>query len=329
MGAPPPNPRRWGTPSYAAVLAGVAALAWPAAARADDEQALEMAKSPFDNGQYLEAHARLATLLDLSLPPCDGAGSAGGRCHLTSPDLVERARALDAASLLALKRDPEADALIALIFRQNPNYVPSPAMFPQEVIDRFNSVRSSLATELRAIAQRQAQEAEQKRLAAQKAHDDEEKWIADLEQRAARERWVQSNSRWIALVPFGIGQFQNGQTGLGAFFAAGEAALGGTSLGALAYVNSLASTNVTNRPANLPAVDKVALDAQLTTWVIVNQVTFAGWAALTVAGVVHAQVAFVPERVTYHDRPIPPRPKFAPIAAPVPRGAVVGLAGTF
>jgi hypothetical protein len=33
--------------------------------------------------------------------------------------------------------------------------------------------------------------------------------------------------------------------------------------------------------------------------------------------------------VTYHDRPIPLRPKLAPVAVPVPGGAVLGLGGTF
>ncbi len=304
-------------------MATLATLAWPSPARADDEQALEMAKSPFDNGQYLEAHTRLSTLLDSSLPPCDGGGT---RCHLTGPDLVERARALDAASLLGLKRDAEADLLIGVIFRQNPNYVPSPAMFPQEVIDRFNAVRSALANELRSIAQRQALEAEQKRLAAQKAHDDEEKWITDLQRQAGRERWVESNSRWLALVPFGIGQFQNGETRLGITFAAGEAILGSASLVSVAIVNSLASTNVYGRS---PAINIPALNANLSTAVTVNRISFGAWAALTLAGVIQAQVAFVPEKVTYHDRPVPPRPKLVPIAAPVPRGAVLGVGGTF
>src|SRR5262249_38655668 len=136
----------------AAALVGVAVMTEATTARADDVQALDHAKSPFDNGKYEEAHDRLSALLDPQLQPCESA-PIGSPCHLTSVELIERARALDAASLVALSRGSEADARIAAILRANPNYVPSPAMFPQEVIDRFNTVRASLDAELRAIVE--------------------------------------------------------------------------------------------------------------------------------------------------------------------------------
>jgi hypothetical protein len=298
-------------------------------ARADDAQAFELGKNPFDAGQYTEAHARLSALLDPTLPACDAGPSPAGRCHLGSPELIERARALDAASLLALKRDAEADVLIGTILRQSPSYTPSPAMFPQEVIDRFTMVRGTIAADLRAILQQREHEADQQRLLVQQARDAEQKWIEDIERLAARERTVEPNSRWIALVPFGIGQFQNGDLRLGVFFAAGEAVLGGASLVAVAIVNSLASTNINLRTASNQPVNTTALNANIETATRVNQVTFGTWAALTLAGVIQAQVAFVPEKVTFHDRPIPPHPKLLPVASPVPGGAVLGVGGTF
>ena len=298
-------------------------------ALADDAQALELAKSPFDAGQYAEAHARLSAILDPTLPPCDAGPSPTGQCHLTDLDLIERARALDAASLLALKRDSEADVLIRAILRRSPSYVPSPAMFPQEVIDRFTTVRLSMAAELRTILQQREIDEERKKDAARKAHDAEEKWIAEIARLAARERWVESNSRWLALVPFGVGQFQNGDVRLGVLFASGEAVLGGASLVTVAIVNSLASINVNQRtPQNQP-VDIPALNSRIDTLTAVNRVTFAAWGALTLAGIVQAEVAFVPEKVTYHDRVIPPRPRVLPVVAPQPGGAVIGLSGTF
>jgi hypothetical protein len=313
--------------------AGVAALAVVATlarqARADDAQAFELAKNPFDGGQYAEAHARLSALLDPGLPPCDAGPSPNGRCHLTNPELIERARALDAASLLALKRDVEADALIAAVLRANPSYQPSPAMFPQEVIDRFSTVRASIVADLRAILEQRERDEAQKRLAAQQAHDKEEAWIAELQRQASRERWIEPNSRWIALVPFGIGQFQNGDTRLGITFAVGEAALGGASLVSVAIVNSLASTNTSMHTSTDQSVDISALNAKMNAVVLVNRISFVAWGALTLAGVLQAEIAFVPEKVTYHDRPVPPRPKLVPVAAPVPRGAVFGLGGTF
>jgi hypothetical protein len=301
-------------------LAGLAVLALTAPARADDLQALELAKNPFDAGQFAEAHARLSALLDPALPPCDGAG-AEGRCRLVDPELIERARALDAASLIALKRVPEADALIGKILRANTQYAPNAALFPQEVIDRFTVVRGALRPELEAIERQKAREEFDKRVAAQKAREAEEKWIAELQKLAGQETRVEYNARWLAMVPFGVGQFQNGDVRLGIAFATGEVLLGGAALVAVAIVNKLAS--------GISAENFQVLNPRIRTAATVNQVTFAAWAALTAAGVIQAQIAFVPSRVTTQTRPVPPRPKLAPVAAPLPGGGFVGLTGTF
>ena len=114
----------------------------------------------------------------------------------------------------------------------------------------------------------------------------------------------------------------------GVAFAVGEAAFGVAALAAVGEFNSLASTNTSTLGAGKTPVDITALNSRISTWVLVNRITFAGWAALTAAGIVHAQVTFVPER-TYNDRPVPPRPKLVPIASPLPGGAMVGLGGTF
>ncbi|APR88197.1 Tetratricopeptide TPR_2 repeat protein [Minicystis rosea] len=302
---------------------GLAALVSAAPCRADDQQAFELAKNPFDAGQFAEAHTRLSALLDPALPSCESGTPAGGRCHIADPDLVERARALDAASLLALRREAEADAQIGKILRANPQYAPNTALFPQEVVDRFTMVRGALRPELEAIAQQKARDELQKRVAGQKAREAEEKWLAELERLAGEERRIEPNSRWIAMVPFGVGQFQNGDVRLGVVFAAGEVLLGGASLVTVAVVNRLASS------FSVPNVDKNALSRQIKTVTTVNQITFAAWAAVTVAGVLQAQFGFVPERTTTVKRPIPPRPKIAPVAAPVPGGAIFGVTGTF
>jgi hypothetical protein len=312
----------------AAPLAVALTIARPC--RADDAQAFELAKNPFDAGQYETAHNRLSALLDPALPPCDGA-STTGRCHISDPDLVERARALDAASLIALGKDrlPEADAQIERILRQNPQYAPSPAMFPQEVIDRFTMVRGRLRTELEAILAEREREERKKRGDAQKAREAEEKWIAELTKLASEQTIVEKNSRWIAFVPFGAGQFQNESVGLGVLFAVSEGLLGGASLATVAIINGFASTNTSQKsPGNLP-VSTDALNSNIRIATTVNRITFVGWAALTIAGVIQAQVAFVPQRVTIKKRPIPPRPTISPVAAPVPGGALLGLQGTF
>lgn len=295
--------------------------------RADEQQAFELARNPFDAGQYGEAHARLSALLDPTLPLCDDTPSASGRCRIADTDLIERARALDAASLLALKRDAEADAQIARILRQNPQYAPSPALFPQEVIDRFTLVRGSLRAELESLARQRARDELAKRVGAQRAREADERWIAELQRLAGEERWMQRNSRWVAMVPFGVGQFQNGDVRLGVTFAVSEALLGGTAIAAVAVFNKLASTDPRTLGSGISPY--TTLNRQILAATTVNQIAFAAWAAVTVAGVVEAQVTFVPERTTLLRRPVPPRPTLTPVALPLPGGAFWGLSGRF
>jgi tetratricopeptide (TPR) repeat protein len=313
-----PNPS-----AAAAVLAGFALLTGGGICRADDAQELELGKNRFDAGRYDEAHARLSAMLDASLPTCEKASS--GSCRISDTDLIERARALDAASLIALKRYPEAEAQIETILRQNPTYAPNPALFPQEVVDRFTQVRGRLRDELEKEAQARAARALQKRLAEQQFREAQEKWIGDVQRLAALERRVEINSRWVALLPLGIGQYQNGDTRLGVFFTASELLLGATTLvsaGVIAGYDKVKGKDCTG--ACLSVFHENVANAAL-----VNRIAFGGWLGITLIGIAQAQIAFVPERHTYQPRPIPPRPKLAPTVSLEPGGLGLGLVGRF
>ncbi len=112
-------------------------------------------------------------------------------------------------------------------------------------------------------------------------------------------------SRWIAALPFGAGQFQNGDVGRGLFFAVGEILFGGSSLGSAAYIAAIASSAPT--PSRLASTN-----AKLATAAAINRVTFAGWGALTLAGILEAEVSFAPNRA-------------AVTATPTPGGASLGF----
>lgn len=308
------------------------ALAQPAAA-ADDAQEFEFGKNRFDAGQYEDAAGRFSTMLDPAVPPCEkGAPKRSGRCRLSDKDLIERARTFAAASLIALKRLTDADAHIEKVLRENPSYSPNPAIFPQEVIDRFTEVRGRLRAELEAAARQKAEEERVRRLATQKARQDEEAWTAEILRLAGEERVVEKNSRLLALVPFGVGQFQNHDTSLGWFFAVSEAVTGSTSLvGAGVWNYLLSADRSAIDPETKKPVDTDALDSSIQTAATVNRIAFGLWAALTVAGIVQAQIAFKPEIVTVRQRPLPkkPPPAMLPTVSFAPGGASVGLVGKF
>jgi hypothetical protein len=325
-----PQPRRAGVgraffATHVAWAAATLAFATPCPCRADEQQAFELRKNRFDAGRYDEAHDGLAVLLDPKGFPCAQIAEATAPCRLTDTDLVERARAMDAASLLALKRQGEADLQIETLLRANPQYAPSPAQYPQEVIDRFTIVRGRIQGELDALAQRRKQDELETRLAKEKAREAEEKYLAELRRMASEERVVHTGSRWVAMVPFGIGHFQNGTNGRAWAFLVGESLAGATSLVAVVAFNKIASTNV----ANPVRATYTTLNNQANAATVVNHAAFGAWAAGTVADVVWAQIAFVPERVTVRPRPLPERPTLTPIAFPIPNGMAWGLSGRF
>jgi hypothetical protein len=310
-------------------------------AAADEAQELELGKNRFDAGQYEEAVKRFTTMLDPSVAPCEkSAPKKSGRCRLTDKVLIETARAFVAASLVALGRIPEADVHIETIFRQNPTYAPDPALFPSEVIDRFTEVKGRIRAELEAIARKEAEIALQKRMAEQKVEDDERRWLEQIQKLAGEERVVTKSSRVTAAIPFGVGQFQNGSPGLGWFFAISEAVTGAAALtfaGVFNYYVSVDRTTVD--PESGSRVDVPGLNSAIRTAATLNQVAFGTWAALTIAGIVEAQVRFVPEVVTTVKRPLPKRPApreerrgappVMPVVTFVPGGAGIGLVGRF
>lgn len=303
------------------------------AAAADDAQEFEIGKNRFDAGQYEDAARRFSTMLDPAVPPCEkSAPKKSGRCRLSDKDLIERARAFAAASLIALRRTTEADAHIERVLRENPSYAPNPAIFPQEVIDRFTEVRGRLRAELEEAARQKAEEERARLLAAQKIREDEEKWMADIQRLAGEERIIAKNSRLLAIVPFGVGQFQNGDKGLGLFFAISQGVTGSASLVSASIYNYFISVdrNAKDPETNQP-VDTVALDSSIQTVTTINRIAFGAWAALTLAGIVHAQLTFKPEVATVRQRPLPKKPTqtMLPTVSFAPGAAGVGLIGRF
>jgi hypothetical protein len=133
----------------------------------------------------------------------------------------------------------------------------------------------------------------------------------------------ETRSRWIAAIPFGAGQFQNGDVALGITFAAGEAILASGSIATAVLVEQLGSTNIAARTR--APVDIGALNDRIADTTTANRVLFAAWAGLAVAGVIEAQVSFV------RPRPAGERAGSSVMAtaAPLPGGALLGVRAAF
>jgi hypothetical protein len=303
------------------VPAAFAQPAGPATPDLSDETELARAVTLYEAGRYEECATEFDELL----------GTDGGR-KLQKPEIVERARVYFAACLIATKRDAQASEQFRIAIRANPRMRPPDSLvFPQIVLDLFFRVRDSLLDEIKKAEEerlakaREAAERAAKKAAAERAR------VRRLEEYARQEVVITKNERWLAAVPFGVGQFQNGDTALGWIFFGAELALAGTALTAMVVELQLhAQTDDTPRP------DPVALNQNLETWHDVLVVTSWGFLAVSVTGVVQAQIAFKPEFREQRRRPLPrdvrPQPPEAwlrPVPLATPDGLGLGVVGRF
>jgi len=320
------------SPAVASALAALLVLGAAREAFADQAQEFDVAKARFDRGRYDETATLLAVLLDPAKPPCADGVTQGG-CRATDPELIERARGMYVTCLVPLGRYDDADAQVALILRENPAFSPSPASFPAEVVDRFTMMRGRMRDELDAIVRERAEKERQKREAESVARQAERERLAQLERLASEETVVEVRSRWVAAVPFGVGQLQNDDTTLAILFGATELAAGVTSIVTAVVVADHASVD-TKETVLAPdgtqqrVFDELALNESIAQMTLANRIAFGTWAGLTVLGVVQAQIAFEPEKVTKRPR-APEAPKVTPTVAFDGQSAMVGAVGRF
>jgi tetratricopeptide (TPR) repeat protein len=296
------------------VLCLVFAVSFAAApARADDATELERAKSSYDAGRYAEGVERFKEMLNSASPNA-----------LRDPTAIERARAYYAACLIALGRTEEADAEIEKIIRNNPVYSPDPVAFPGKVVDRFIEIKSRLKGEIEAAFRaRAAADAAAKA----KIERQQREYIETLQKLAREETVLVRNSRWIGMLPFGVGQFQNGQDALGYTFLIAEAALAAASVTTYVIYQDLNTQYSTAAPGT---IDYDSFVSQRDTAYSVNIYTTGAFALVTMAGVLHAQLTFVPEFQETRVRPLPaPPPTLTPKVGAGPSGFFLGLSGRF
>ncbi|MDB4973099.1 MAG: hypothetical protein JWN48_1440 [Myxococcaceae bacterium] len=269
----------------------VASLCWAPCARAplahaDELSEFESARARYDRHDYARSVDAFRKLVG-SDPP-----------RLNNTLLVLESRKYYAASLLFVGAEEEARLQFRLLLQQEPDYGLDPLAFPTEVVDLFDQVKASLRRDLD-----QKREAELRR-----------QWEAEAEARAreqlrqqnlerlrvlAEEREVRrENSRWIATVPFGAGQFQNGHRRLGLALAVTESLAAATSVVTFIGHQSFAD----DQPS---ASDRDSINRRQRAWFTANIVSSSAFAALALLGVLDAHVRFVPDRVTITPRPLP------------------------
>ncbi len=188
-------------PVLAAALVAVS-LAAVRDARADGAADLEKAHNAYVAHQYDEAESRLRALLD----PLTGS--------LKDPDSVADARMYLGATLVAEKKPDEAATVFATLLSDKPDYQPDALRVSLDAIDAFTDARAKNRDKLAAIQADRVRKAQDDKARAEAERQRQVARLAMLEKLASTEVVTTQNSRLIALIPFGAGQFQNGQTGL-------------------------------------------------------------------------------------------------------------------
>jgi hypothetical protein len=290
--------RRW---LAAAALVGLVCAA-PRSAQADPRVDLEKAYNAYASRKYEDAEARLRALLD----PATGS--------LKDPDNIADARMYLGAVLVAEKRPDEAAIVFEALLTDKPDYQPDPLRVALEAQDALTDARTRLRDKLAAIQAERVRRAQEEKARADAQKQKEAQRIHQLEDLASTAVITERNSRWIALVPFGVGQFQNRQTVAGWSF---------LSLESLLVVGSFVGQGLSlydqgQAVSALRTHDQSVANGYQTRaqeLAVVGDSLAAGFFVTALAGVLHAQLTFVPEHVEVHPRPLPPL-SLAPVVGP-------------
>jgi hypothetical protein len=269
----------------------------------------------YEAGKYGECADSLHLLL-----------SADGPRPLRDPDVVESARIYHAACLIGIGSPALADEPLRAAIRQNPQMKPPDSLlFPPQVIDHFLRVRETMFDVIKKAEDERVRRAQD--LAKQqeaRAHRERLR-VVGLERLGQQETLVAPKTRWLALVPFGAGQFQNGKETLGYVFLTSEVILLASTLTTLGVETNLVLD------ANRKQADGKKLLAStndtLHTWYTAMKISSYSWLGVSLIGIVEAQISFVPEARRVQKRPLPV--ELRPSAEAVPGGAVFGLSGKF
>ena len=246
-------------------LVALAVLCMAAPARADDLQILQAARTAFEQQEYAASVRGLERLVGGDEPRVSGSMRLESRQYL-------------AAAYLYVDRPRDARQQFLLLLRENPDYELDPLQFSQDVLRVFRAVRER---ELRRRAERQ----ERERAAAALLRD-----AAMIERlRALAAVNEHENSRLVATLPFGVGQFQNGHEGLGWVLAISSGLLAATSITTFLIHQSLANPD----PRTVPRVEWERAELGLA---LANQIATGLLGLVAVAGIVDAHLRFVPVR---------------------------------
>ena len=262
----------------------MAAFALPVAA--DELSDFESARRHYDKQNYAKAARGLESLVGGVVP------------RATNSVVRLEARKYLGATYLFLGKNEAAREQFRSLLEEDLDYDIDPVAFPEAVVQTFQEVKREVSAER---ARKDALEAARRQRERSNEVEDlirQQQRIETLEELAAVETVEKVNSRWIAALPFGIGQFQNEDRGLGIMFAVTESAFVAASIATFIGHNSLRDENPA--PSEIERARRVERALRIGNWVSVG-----AFLSFAIAGVVEAEVRFKPVIRTTRKRELP------------------------
>jgi hypothetical protein len=295
----------------------------PPRARLSDAGELQRIVSLYSGGKYEDCTREVAQLLN-----------PDNKDRLSNPEVIEEARLYHATCLVMSGREKEAIAPLRAALTQNPTMgTPDSLTFPPPLVSLFLQVRKEFADAIKAEEEKRLAALAQLAREAQAVEQAERARVKKLEELASTEVVILRGSRFVASLPFGIGQYQNGSNTLGTVFLLSESLLLGTSLAAVGVMGQQYSLiDPRAYGSDISRNAKIARNVAI--------VGFYGFAAVAAGGIVEAHVNFVPEVRSERKRALPKelrapvkRPSssalFLPFVTPSKSGLELGVLGAF
>ena len=255
-------------------------------ANADELSDFESGRQLYERGQYQEAAEEFQSLV-------------GGRFpNAQNPIIRLEARKYLGASYLFIERPNAARRQFRLILEEDPGYEIDPVAFPKSVVETFLEVQSKVQLQQNRVREKEAAQEFREREAQMRNLVLEQERIRRLEELVASETIEQVNSRWIAALPFGIGQFQNGDRRLGIGLAVVESTFLVASFATFIAHNRL--RNESPNPNELARAQRAERALRITNWV--SSGVFGG---VAIGGIIDAQLRFKPVIQSTRQRELP------------------------
>ena len=256
----------------------------PAASDQDTRSAAEAmnrARVTFEYGDYAQASKLLSALVEAGR--FDSLQTRAEAYRLLGLSLFYQGRKGEAYSafLEYLYIDPDAEL--------DPFYVPPAA------VSFFEQVKKEAEPKLAPIrAQKRAEQDARQKAATEEAERRRQRELEEERKRLAPsiERRVVQKEFWVSMMPFGIGQLQNGDRTLGLALATAQVIAGASSAGSALLIEELRDQSTGRFNNTGPGTTPYQTATRLN---VVKWVGAALFYGLWAAGAVHAAIRFQPE----------------------------------